>query len=132
MFRKGIITKVYKLYGSASADTSALASLVLSRRGVITAIAFCLEATTVAAQGDIRFTLSMQSTNQPTVSDINTELAMAGIGPGYTTSGGYTSVQNHALAGLAIAVEQGQRLYLHAEAYASCTANCSCFVYINE
>lgn len=113
--------KVYKLYGSSSSTSNALAQIDIQRNGTIVAIQHAHYAKATADHTTV-FEVSFASAAQPTTNDT--------VGPIYevrsntdTVLGPDTVFDNGCLTGTAIPVGVGDRLYLHLTIAGTATAN---------
>lgn len=122
-----MVTKVYKLYASTAA--SAAASLIIQRRGSITAIKWSAILDSTADNNNIDVELSFTPTGQlstnDTVGPIDQVKLINNVGAAGSTQFGINQVTN----GLAIPVNAGDRLYLNA---AGTAGSITCFVYVAE
>lgn len=125
-------TRVYKLYASVAADTNAAAQLVFQRPGLITAVAGhgSLSGT---ANGDFGCSeLSFASTIQNQTNDPIGPIALFYVLKNLVTSGGFDSVVNYTLSGLAIPVDQGVRIYCHSDIAGTVTFLQTWFIHVLE
>lgn len=122
---------LYKLYGSVSTDTDAVAQLDIQVDGHI--VAMSLEVWCSAADGlndGAEAEVSFASTSGFTSNDTKSSLIHAAALQGFLTSGGgpvrgYSNIQ-----GVAIEVAAGERIYLHLNLTGTVTAFAVGYLYV--
>ncbi len=125
---------VYKLFAAGSGGTeNGLAQIDVQFDGIITALYGDLSATLSANGDDVYSELSFTSQNTRTSNDsrgtlmsLDLELLFAGAAYASNIS------KNGAVGGLAIAVNAGERLWMHVVATASRVSRCVYFVYVED
>lgn len=124
-----MVTKAYKLYTATAAN--AAASLIIQRRGVITAIKWAAQldnsGDNTGLNAELSFTPTGQVTTNDTIGPIDQVKGIQNVGAAGVSWTAVNTVTN----GLAIPVNAGDRLYLNTGA-CSATADITCFVYVAE
>ncbi len=105
---------IYKLYGSWTALSSAIAALDIRRDAFIVGIHAYLYATAADALNDGgNLEVSFASTYGFTSNDTTASIFGLGVAQGFLTTGGGPIAQSMAISGLAIPARAGERIYLH-------------------
>lgn len=105
-------TRVYKIFASNSADVNAAAFVTFQQSGLITAILGNLAQTgAIADDEEVIAELSFASAAQTETNDTVGCIAQMCSSLALTTSGGCQKAVNLAMAGIAIPVVSGDRLF---------------------
>ena len=126
---------VYKLYGSAPANaiTNALASLDIRVDGTITAVYMNISPNGMDALNDaVNCECSFGSTNSFTTNDVLGSLMMLSIIQQFLTSGGGVSGSQASMGNLNIPVFAGERVHVHTQTSSGVTADCTCYLYVDD
>ncbi len=124
---------VYKLAGVGSGGVeNALAQLDIQFDGVITAIhgSIVNNGTSNAAFSNAE--VSFLSVNTIDTNDTRGSLFTLGTKVALVTSGMNNNAANSGIGGLAIAVNAGERLWLHMTATASVATNANIYIYVED
>lgn len=108
--------EVYKLYATATADTTSAATLDVREDGHIVAMLGLLTVTNADALNDGAVCeVSFASSSGFASNDTHASILTMGAFQGFLTSGGGPVQDRVALSGLAIPVVAGERLHLHVD-----------------
>jgi hypothetical protein len=120
---------VYKLYGTASASTDAVAALDVRRDGKLECLMWQIYGTS-AATGTMLGELSFGSSSSFTSNDTTQSISLAGAT--ITSAGQQVTTQTPCDVG-EIAVAQGERLFMHLQlAAGAITGRFTCFCFVND
>lgn len=125
-------TTTYRLYAGSTAIANNIASLQVGKKGTITGIVLNGHATAAAAT-DARYhlELSMSSVSTATINDTPGN-SLAALSLALPVSNG-TGSANVAISGLAVAIDSGDKLYLHLyrTGTAAATAEWDAHIYVS-
>lgn len=125
-------TKSYKLFGSSNATTSAVASLIIQRRCILTGWSIGVLPSSGGAGGNgMRWEVSTNSTVSTGTNDTTNCIAEIAVGGSETTSGVLAATQA-CMPGIAIPLEEGTRVYLHSAVTGAFGSVCTAVLYVSE
>lgn len=106
-------TRVYRLYGQATATTNSLAQLDIRAPGIITAVRIALSVPSLPNGLQAQAEVSFSSQNLVLTNDPLGPIAMVEVCNLLTTSGAVMTVRDSFISNIAIPVDPSNRLYLH-------------------
>jgi len=121
---------IYKLFDTSAASVDAAASIDIQDDGVIEGLAFSMMGRVADAQDDGgRFEVSFASTNGFSSNDTRASIFGAGSSQAFLTSGG-GPVAINGYVPMEVAVQGGERIYLHHQNTGSITVETSVWLYV--